>query len=65
MGIYAMVYKGVVKNVAIWDGESGWPQPDGISLIPVKDGDNVSPGFTYDPATEKFSSSDKSAMPAT
>lgn len=43
----AMIQDGMVKNVAIWDGESPWA-PDGFDLIETTDRPEIGPGWIYD-----------------
>jgi|TARA_R110002051_G_C8623697_1_gene483755 hypothetical protein len=46
MNRYAHVENGVVTNVSIWDGETSYNPPDGVTMI-LADG-NTRIGGTYD-----------------
>ncbi|HGG0598098.1 hypothetical protein M8T05_11230 [Enterobacter roggenkampii] len=45
MDFYAVVENGIVINVVIWDGESGWVPEEGYV---VKADDSVGIGWVYD-----------------
>lgn len=52
MARYALVTaEGVVENVVVWDGESDYESPDGLSLVEVPDGQLAEPGGSYDGST--------------
>lgn len=52
---WAMIENGVVKNVALWDGESRWDLPEGITLVEVTNEDPIpGPDWTYDSTAGSF-----------
>lgn len=46
----------IVINIIVYDGNSGWITPDGITMREVTGDDYCAIGSTYDPITQKFSS---------
>lgn len=48
MMIYALVSKGIVLNMILWDGKEPYTLPDDVDAIPVNENDYVGPGFFYD-----------------
>lgn len=55
---YAIVVKGAVTNIVLWDGNTEtWQPPEGSAAVPIPDDVFVSIGFTYDGS--KFSAPPK------
>lgn len=48
---YAIVEKGVVTNIVVWDGESDWTPPTGATAVLVPADTFVSIGYTYNGTT--------------
>lgn len=50
MSSYAIIKDGLVINVVVWDGNSGWEPPEGTIAVAYDiDGDNPpGRGWTYD-----------------
>lgn len=44
---YALIEAGVVTNVIVWDGKSGWAPPAGVQAVAVPADVPVCPGYTY------------------
>jgi hypothetical protein len=46
---YALVdADGLVVNAIVWDGETEYNAPDGLTVVAVPDGQPCGPGWTYD-----------------
>ena len=46
---YALVdADGLVVNVIVWDGETEYTAPDGLTVVAVPDGVGGGPDWTYD-----------------
>jgi hypothetical protein len=39
---------GSVTGVILWDGQTEYTAPDGLTLVKVPDGVRAGPGWTYD-----------------
>jgi len=48
MKMYALVQNGEVVNMIVWDGESEWTPPEGLTAIPTPDGSPVAIGWSFD-----------------
>ena len=45
---YALINaNGLVVNVSLWDGETEWQPPEGITVVKVPDGQPCGPGWTF------------------
>ena len=45
---YALINAdGLVVNAIVWDGQTEYTAPDGLTLIKVPDGVGAGPGWTY------------------
>jgi hypothetical protein len=45
--MYAIVENGIVTNTIVWDGESEWVPPEGVSVVEVPSDTVAGPGFSY------------------
>jgi len=46
---YGMIDQtGLVVGVSLWDGQTEWQPPKGITVVKVPDGQSCGPGYTYD-----------------
>jgi len=39
---------GLVVGVSLWDGQTEWQPPEGITVVKVPDVQSCGPGWTYD-----------------
>ena len=46
---YALIETdGTVSNTVLWDGETEWEPPAGVTVVEVPDGQSCGPSWTYD-----------------
>ena len=46
---YALINAdGLVVNAIVWDGETEYTPPDGLTAVAIPDGVGAGPGWTYD-----------------
>lgn len=44
---YAIVENGTVVDTIVWDGQTPWVSPNGVSVVEIPDGAYVGIGSTY------------------
>lgn len=49
---YGMIDQtGLVVGVTVWDGETEWQPPEGLTVVKVPDGQRCGSGWTFDGST--------------
>lgn len=48
---YAIVENGTVVDTIVWDGQTPWVSPNGVSVVEIPDGAYVGIGSAYDGKT--------------